>query len=132
MPIKKPISSKDFAETKAKEEAKRHPDRIVREVAQQLVDELKRTGKSAEDIGMIQAIDQGELDLQTLRLWTTTTKDDEGNAEQTTNYGLTFRLSPSWAEGPEYSLPAPAKPTIVRHNASNTVVKPGGWRKAMP
>jgi hypothetical protein len=95
------------------------PSRTKRKVLGQIADLLERNGISTDDIGQVHRVN----------IWQGMSKDADGEVQVTDLTGI--QLSPVWAEGPEWPVIAPAKPTIVRPGALRSVKRPAGFGVAM-
>lgn len=74
-------------------------------LAGKIADLIEQSGIEADDIGKINRVN----------LWQAMSKDDNGDPVITDLVGV--QLSPTWADGPEWPVVAPAPPITVKHTS---------------
>lgn len=99
--------------------------------------ELKNEAAAKEKLGAIaNLLDRNNINLEEVgkitkvSLYQTASKDAEGDVQVTDLVGV--QISPKWAEGPEWPVIQPAKPTVIKPSLRKKApALVGGWKKAV-
>lgn len=94
-----------------------------RKVLGKIAELVEKSGINFDDIGRVDKI--------RLNSYQSITKDEEGEAHVHDLEAMSVVLSPKWAEGPEWPVVQPAKPTVIKPPAAPAKVKTSEWKTAV-